>query len=143
MKRLLLATALAVAVIAFSDQRASAWGFGATVNIGCGVGLTIACTGFSICGQSSCYTPPALYDSMSAGGGYGGGGYGGDGGYGGYDGHAAGGGYAPVASTFAPMSGAYMPVAGAYYGPQAYPTVAPAPVVQQAGYQAPGYWYGN
>jgi hypothetical protein len=139
MKRMLISAALAVVVLAVPQQRASAF-WGVTVNIGCGIGLTIACAGFSIpCGPPPCaasYTPPALWDGAAAGGGYAGG-SGGFGGYSGFDGHASlGGGYGSVA----------------YYGPQGYPTPMPAaPAVQQAGYygpagygyQAPSYWYGR
>jgi hypothetical protein len=137
MKRMLLAAALAVAVVGASQQRASAF-WGVTVNVGCGIGLTIACAGFSIpCGPPCGYTPPALWDGMAAGGG---GGYGGFGGHGGFDGYAAG------------AVGGY-PVAAGPYAPPAYPTAVPAPgpTVQQAGYfgpavygyQAPSYWYGR
>ncbi len=151
MKRLAIAGVLALALVACSQQRASAW---CKFNFSVGLNLSFESSGFCFSSCCNFYSPPCPY------GGAGFSGFGGfDGGYPayGYDGLAASPSYAPAAapaSTFtapkptpasgAPASGAtsyagYQPVSYSYYGQGGYNYGYGG--YGPGAYQTPSYWY--
>jgi hypothetical protein len=94
MKRFALAGVVALALLALSQQRASADGWGISPgSFSVNLGLNVAWSGCSIGGPGlcnkgpACYGPPG-YPAPAMYGAYGAPGYGGYGGYAGFDGHA-------------------------------------------------------